>query len=180
VADSLTATFWYGKEILEMESTNNSYSVVNDIIDKSIDQRILSQYTAFLCLEPGMMGELDVVENNRNVIDPGMDTGGIIISAEEIDDQKFEVKAYPNPFTDVVTIEIQLSGESDYKNLQCEVFDLFGKRIRAFEMDEFDTGSRFNIEWDATDMRGNKVPAGTYIFICTTAQGRISKKLVVM
>ncbi len=181
-SDSLLASFWHGKEILEMESSGNSYSFINEIIDKSIENRILSNYTSFLCLEPGMMDQLENIEDNQiftrgweNEID-----GGIIISAEKPKTRLTEINAYPNPFTERINIEIQLAETVSVENAQLEIYDLFGKRIKVFSVEEFNGDSEIRIIWDATDNSGKVVTKGTYLFICTTPERRISKKLVLM
>lgn len=177
-SDSTAATFWYGKEIQEIENSTESYSLINDIIDQSIEKRILTKYTAFLCLEPGMMGELDEVAKN----DPnsGWDDGGVVIAAEETEKPEAVVKVYPNPFTDVVNIEVSLPDDANADNTQLEIYDLFGKRIKVFNVEEFNGETEIRIEWDATDFSGNTIPKGTYLFVCTTPQKRISKKLILM
>jgi len=179
--DTLTKIFWYGKEIQEMENSSNSYSIINDIIDKSIDNRILSNYTAFLCLEPSMMGVVDSINNlnSNNQNDSG--SGGVLVgTTEKVETPTLDINIYPNPFKDYVNIEVQLPEGVSIKNSQFEIYDLFGKRVKIFDVKEFNGDSKFTIRWDATDTVGNQVSAGTYIFICTTPEGRISKKMVLL
>lgn len=178
-SDSTAATFWFGKEIQKVENSSDSYSSINEIIEKSIEKRILTKYTAFLCLEPGMMGELDEIAKN----DPNSgweDGGGVVISAEEIESTKAEVKIYPNPFSERVSIELKFQQEIDHENTKLEIYDLFGKQIQIFNVAEFNGKTEIRIDWDATDLSGQKVAKGTYIFICTSPEGRISKKLILM
>ena len=179
-SDSVLGTFWYGKEILQMESLGNSYSFINDIIDKSIDNRILSNYTAFLCLEPGMMDQLENINENGQIT-RGWEDGPIIATnTETIASKETEIDAYPNPFSDRVNIEIQLSENVDCENVQLEIYDLFGKRIKVFNIEDSNGDFEFKISWDATDDSGILVSKGTYLFVCSTSEGRITKKLVVM
>lgn len=180
-SDSLTEIFWYGNEIMKLENTNDYYSVINDIIDMSIDKRILSNYTAFLCLEPGMMGELDEVDE-KDVItgEWRQTTDDIAISVETIKTQTFNVSVYPNPFTDKINIEVSVPENVSIENCQMEIYDLFGKRIKVFNPEQFNGNSEIKVVWDATDIAGSNVPKGTYIFICTTPEGKISKKLILM
>ena len=64
VTDSVLSQFWYGNEINKMESSSNySYTAINDIIDVSIKNRVLSQYTAFLSLEPSQLDQLEKIQN---------------------------------------------------------------------------------------------------------------------
>lgn len=177
--DSLAATFWHGKEIFEMENSGDSYSLINDIIDKSIENRILSNYTAFLCLESSMLGELDKIDD-KNVVTRGWDEEGAITVADEIETPAAKIKAYPNPFSDFINIEVQFPGNYSNEKLQLEIYDLFGKRLKVFDSEDFNGKSEIKITWDATDKSGNRLSKGTYLFICTTSEGRISKKLIVM
>ncbi len=178
-SDSVLGTFWYGKDILQMESSSNSYSLINDIIDKSIDNRILSTYTAFLCLEPGMLDRIENITENGQIIDDWFE-GPVATDVETAAGTETEINAYPNPFTERVNIEIQLSETISRENIQLEIYDLFGKRIKVFNIDDFNGESEFKLTWDATDDSGISVSKGTYLFICSTAEGRITRKLVVM
>jgi len=179
-SDSLTAIWWHGKEILEMENSPNSYSIINDIIENSIENRILCNYTAFLCLEPGMLGELEEIEDweTKNRWTDPMDGG--VVSAEEIKANAFEANVYPNPFNERVNIEVRLPDGATVQNSRFEIYDLFGKRIKTFSVEEFNGNSTITLRWDAADASGKKVSAGTYLFVCITPEGKISKKLIVM
>ena len=178
-SDSLTATWWFGKKIIEMENSPNSYSIINDIVDNSIENRILCNYTAFLCLEPGMMGQLDEIQERDNKNWWGPVDGGVTTSEIE-KTPTFEVDVYPNPSREQINITIQLPEGVTVINSKFEIYDLFGKRIKVFNAEEFNGETQVNLRWYATDFSGNKVPAGTYLFVCITPEGRISKKLVLM
>ena len=60
------------------------------------------------------------------------------------------------------------------------IYDLFGKKIKSFDNSEFSRDSVVRFMWNARDENGNGVPKGTYILICTSPEGRISKKLILM
>ena len=170
-SDSVISQIWIGNEILELEKTANysTYGIINEIIDKSLANRILSQYTAFLALEPGMLDELNRDEDDDDLTEAG-----------EVTKDPAGIKVYPNPFSEQVNIEIELSENINSSQLKLEIYDLFGKLIKTFDAEQLDALSKIKIEWDATNENGNRVPNGTYLFVCTTPEGRISKKLVVM
>lgn len=171
-ADSITKKVWIGNEIIELEksATYHSYGIINEIIDKSLENRILTRYTAFLCLEPGMLDEFN--ENEE--------TNEQTTEAEKISTPDSEINIYPNPFRDRVNIEITFSEETDRSQIKLEIYDLFGKLIKTFDADQYDNLSEIKIQWDATNQNGIRLPEGTYLFVCTTPNGRISKRLVVM
>lgn len=171
-SDSVIKQIWIGNEIQELEKSANyaSYSVINEIIEKSLANRILSRYTAFLALEPSMQDLL-----NRN--DDDEDN---VLDVDELTTTPADIKIYPNPFTDQVNIEVALSEELNRDEIKLEIYDMFGKLIKTFDAGQFEMLSEINIEWDATNENGIRVPNGFYLFVCTTPDGRITKKLGVM
>ncbi len=176
-SDSLIAQFWMGTKILELEKSGGSYSVINDIIDKSISNRILSQYTAFLCLEPGMLKQIDNI-SDQTIVDRWDTETAVATNENEIEETKLTV--YPNPFSNRTTIEVKLQQQINRGKIRLEIYDLFGQLIKTFDATQFDEISELKLEWDATNQNGIRVSEGTYLFVCTTPEGRISKKLVVM
>ncbi|MFW5831204.1 MAG: VIT domain-containing protein [Prolixibacteraceae bacterium] len=171
-SDSVISQIWIGNEILELEKSAHysSYGIINEIIDKSLANRILSLYTAFLALEPGMLDELNETDKR----------GEPTTAAEEIRNESEDIKIYPNPFTDKVNIEVQLPENMNRNHVKLEIYDLFGKLIKTFDARQFETLSEIKIEWNATSENGNRVPDGTYLFVCTTPEGKISKKLIII
>ncbi len=176
-SDSLISQFWIGNEILEIEKNGGSYSVINDIIDKSISNRILSQYTAFLCLEPGMLEQVNEI-NERMGEDQWGNEVPVAVNETEIENTKLTV--YPNPLSNRTTIEIKLPQQIDRSQIRLEIYDLFGKLIKSFDANQLGEISEIKLEWDATSQNGSRVSKGTYIFVCTTPEGRFSNKLVVL
>jgi hypothetical protein len=75
--------------------------------------------------------------------------------------QKLDVKFYPNPFTDVLSIEISSSGE---KPIDIMIYDVLGRKIRSLY-----TGSiqgSLIIKWDGTSDGGSVVRPGIYYLRC--------------
>ena len=180
--DTLAVKAWYGNEIFEMESSGHSFSLINDIIEKSIANRVLCYYTAFLCLEPSMMHELEEVKGQDPNVNRGWgpEDGGVLVSSPEITKSELKLNAYPNPFTDNINIELQLNESISAENIQLEIYDLFGKKIKSFDLDKFTGGSSIQLIWNARDESNREIPSGTYLLICTSPEGRISKKLVLL
>ena len=170
-ADSVLKQIWMGNEIqaLENSSHHSSYVMINEIIEKSLANRILSRYTAFLALEPGMQDLLNQDDDEE-----------FTLETEELTKTPAEIKVYPNPFTDRVNIEVSLSEDLNRDEIKLEIYDMFGKLIKTFDAEQFEMLSEINIEWDATNENGIRVPNGFYLFVCTTPEGRITKKLGVM
>ena len=88
-----------------------------------------------------------------------------------------KLTVYPNPFSDRTTIEIKLPQQIDRSQIRLEIYDLFGKLIKSFDAEQFGEISEIKLEWDATSQNGSRVSKGTYIFVCTTPEGRFSNKV---
>ena len=136
---------WVHKYIGELESHNNN-NFANEIIDSSINNRVLCNYTAFLALETG-----DTINTNRNENEPTL-----LINTKEKAPQEF--KCYPNPFTDNINIEFT----ADVKTI--EIYDLFGRKLFTKELK---AGER-KLVWDGRDSSGASLPAGIYILVAKT------------
>lgn len=184
-SDSVLSQFWYGNEITKAENSANysSYTAIKDIINISIENRVLSQYTAFLSLEPSQLGELEKVENESGQIiyywspitDGGME---IPVNVENITVQQPEIKAYPNPFDDQVNIQVELPENIQPEDVLLGIYDLFGKLIKRFDAKSFNGKTDFKLEWNGTGNNGVRLPDGTYLFVCTTPKGKVTKKLI--
>jgi len=69
-----------------------------------------------------------------------------------------QMKCYPNPFSDQLTIEIQLF---EPRKLDVKIYDLTGKLIRSLFSGK--AGKSETLFWDGTNGNGAKVISGTYI-----------------
>ncbi len=68
------------------------------------------------------------------------------------------VKCYPNPFSDQVTIEIQLQKS---QNLDVKIYDSTGRLIKTLYKGDADQNER--LIWDGRNQNGVKMPSGSYV-----------------
>jgi len=98
-----------------------------------------------------------------------------IHSQKEITGNRFLLKAFPNPFTDFVTFEYELSHEG---MVRLDVYNLGGQAVRTLVC-EREHGGRHTLSWDGRDLHGAALPAGIYLYMLTVdgkrEQGKISK-----
>ena len=177
MSDSTLVQWWHGKEIEQMEQNGYSYNLINDIIDLSVSNRVLSMYTAFLCLEPGMEDMLDNL-NNTNTF---RGTDEVVTSNSElpvITEEKLVV--YPNPFRDQTTINIEIPESIDKQHVKIEVYDLYGKLVKTFTNQKFFLESIAMIKWDGTRDNGSRLASGTYLVVCSTPNKTITKKVMIL
>ncbi len=80
------------------------------------------------------------------------------------------VKAYPNPFSQQVTIEYQLTETAP---VVLDIFDLNGKRIARFNEGKKGAG-KYAVRWNGLNGAGEKVTPGMYVYRLTVDKSLVS------
>jgi len=153
-----TRAGWAAHLIDELFAMNQNNSVISQIINTSIQKRVLSNYTAFLALEPG-------VGNLNGDGDP------YVTSATEQFSTEITASIFPNPVTDVLKISINLPEAAD---VLIELYDLLGKRIAVVFKGKKERDTQeisFNLQ---------NVPAGTYFCKIIAGQKTISTEKIIV
>ena len=83
----------------------------------------------------------------------------------------------PNPFNSETLIKYELIGSKNHVRLV--VYDLLGKKVRTL-VDTDQPAGQYNTSWDGTDLNGNNVTSGTYIYRLDTGNFRDSKRMVLV
>ena len=168
-ADTILAKVWHGRYIGDLEKAEKNNMIVQEILYESLNNRVLSLYSAFLCLEPSdSIAVCQTCKDESQLL--GIDTGVPMDSAGF-------VKLYPNPFTDLVTMEISLVQLTGINEVVIRIFSLSGQLV--FEKSEkAQPGQTVTIVWEGTGINGEKVPAGQYIVMIQAGQTMQSKKLI--
>ncbi|MCF7807486.1 MAG: cellulase family glycosylhydrolase [Candidatus Marinimicrobia bacterium] len=80
---------------------------------------------------------------------------------------------YPNPFNGGTVIPLEIETDDP---LTVEIFDILGRRVQFFDF----TGAkgRVKVSWNGTDLRGLRVPAGTYYYQVISGDMRAAKKML--
>lgn len=73
------------------------------------------------------------------------------------------VKAYPNPSTDRVNIEYELTETAP---VMLEIFDLGGRRVAGFDEGQKSPGA-YAVRWNGTDASGRSIAPGMYVYRLT-------------
>ena len=171
--DSVIQKIWAGTFIKSMEKDYSSNDIVAEIIDQSINNRILSLYTSFLCLEDTSKWCLTCLpyqfRNDWKDIP-------ILTDAEDFNKLADTVSVYPNPFTDHVNIEIQLTELSEIQDLS--VYDLKGSMIYKFDKNVIKSGNKKTISWNGQTQSGTVLKPGIYLLVFKTAKTNKTIKLV--
>jgi Ca-activated chloride channel family protein len=172
--DSAIQKIWAGTFIKSMEKDYSSNDIVAEIIDESINNRILSLYTSFLCLEDTSKWCLTCLPDQfRNEW-----TDGPIFTTDitDFNTKSDTVSVYPNPFTGHLNIEIQLADLSKLQDLS--VFDLKGSLIYKFDKNQIKSGTSKTITWNGQTQNGATLKPGIYLLVFKTAKTSKTIKLV--
>ncbi len=151
-SDSVLETSWVGKQIEELESGPRSNSAINEIVDLSKSYRVLSEYIAFLALEPS-----DTTKACASCVDESQIPIGI--EPEELPAADSLLSVYPNPFTTAATIEVTVPREIGAGSAAVVIYDVMGRKIRRFDV-QAPGGSVQKLTWDGTAADNSRVAAG--------------------
>ncbi len=177
LTDSLNRNMWAGNYINYLEEQYPNNDIINEILARSIEERILTVYTAFLCPEPGQ--EIKICYDCLNNNDQGGPTTGIKKDSAQKNDS-LSLAAYPNPFNNSTKIIINLPEKLIGKNITTKIFNILGQEIRRFDAPQSRSGGRINLLWDGKNNYGTSVSSGAYIFVLNTGSKVYSTKLLLM
>ncbi len=157
-ADSIISTCWTGRFIDVLESQAHTTESIHEIINHSMGNRILSKYTAFLTLEPGMEIEPDKDEEDDFAIH----------SEENIHkDHDLIVSAYPNPFREKITISFDIPESIDSDQVLIRIYNIMGQVIKEIAVPKGYSGQEYNFIWDETNHSAKGIAAGQYVVVIT-------------
>ncbi len=149
VSDSTIGQIWTGAYLASNEGKSGlSNAAIKDIVSLSIKKRVLSTYTAFLALEPGMLDTKPCATCKDETIKA--------TATDDIDQDSVSIKIYPNPFKEKVTIEISTNNK-DEKNIGLEILNLSGQVIYQ-DKSTSTNDEKIIVTWEAGEQ-----PKGMYI-----------------
>lgn len=171
--DSLAEEAWTGNYIQELEQVEQSNDIVSEIIQMSVDERVLSKYTAFLCLEPEQGGE---------ICEDCLDESGLITALMEdtTSTDSLEVNSFPNPFNGVTTLSISIPEGTSLTEYSFAIYNILGQRIRTFSVGERQNTRSLNLVWGGDNDMGHTMPSGTYFFVSSSPEVRVTQKLILL
>jgi hypothetical protein len=135
------------------------------ILDISIKNRMLCDFTAFLALEPN-----DTIKFMVNPFDEsGLFTG---VKFEDFNmKDSLDIKAYPNPFNSQTTITFMLSEPS---HVTLGIYNVLGQLVKEIAVLENATGKQ-TYHWDGKNKNNETISSGIY-FARAIVKGNNSQK----
>lgn len=175
-SDTLLAKMWAGNHIASLENTwNYDNEMISQIVESSLSNRVLSVYTAFLALEPGMEYSIEDPGN------PASGSNGAKIFAEDgvysldrngqpssqttgINENSIQTTIFPNPFHNRTRITISINNFRVAGNIKftIAIYDITGRKVTEFDPHELFFNGTMSVEWDGTDASGRQLKEGIY------------------
>ncbi|UCH15802.1 MAG: T9SS type A sorting domain-containing protein, partial [Bacteroidales bacterium] len=159
--DSIAEISWTGNYIEFLESGIKTNDIITEIIDFSMEYRVLSLYTAFLTLDPKL--EISSVKENINNV-----LGAI------------NIKAYPNPFKEYITFNIELPEINDLVEMTINIYNLYGQIVKTFAAEDYYANNKIEVVWDGTTNSGELASVGIYFMVVNTSRHTAKIKIVKM
>ena len=156
--DSIAERAWTGNYIEFLESNTQTNDIITEIIDLSLEYRVLSLYTAFLALDPNV--EIDSVDEDQSEEEDQSDNWATVDNNINSDLKSINIEAYPNPFTESITFNIDLPELNDIGKITINIYNLYGQVVKSFTIEEYYTDSKIEIVWDGTTNSGELVNKG--------------------
>lgn len=153
---------WTLQYLEELSSLNSNGNYTTEMIDSSMETRVLCDYTAFLALETG-----DTIAASMNEHGPGGGGGGVT-AIDDTEPASPAVKCYPNPFRDELFIEFTKAVE------ELTVYDITGRMVFRFSPAK----DQKQFSWNGRDNGQHELPAGLYIIRVKTKDGVNSRKVM--
>jgi flagellar hook assembly protein FlgD len=144
------------------------------VINMSMDNRVLSLFTAFLALEPS-----DTVHACLECAEGSGDNGGNgSVGIEDEEPKTVSIlKASPNPFENACTFTFTLPDDAG-DNITFEIMNTLGQRVQSYSIDKTAGNNIYNIDWNGKDLNNNELAAGVYIAVLNYGNGRSIIKVV--
>jgi len=170
-SDTMIQEMWAGNHLAALEAQGTSNNAILDALQFSIAERVLGKYTAFLCLEPSLGGEICLTCEDEEGVVPTEPSPTPV--------EAVAWTAYPNPFSDHVRVDLTLPEGLDPDDCTLVLFDATGRKIRQFQTPDLSgSGQDWQLTWDARDESGAQVPSGVYFLVLSTPKGNYHLKLV--
>lgn len=157
-----TALYWFGNYIMkDLFLQPQSYSTIKYIEELSVQNRLLTPYSAFVIPGPtGYSGYVRIYEDeitNIEEINQSED--------EEVIPTELAISSYPNPFNPSTNIIMSIPANLANQEKQFDIYNILGEKVKSFDMTQYNNLSEIHINWSGMNDYGNAVASGMYIAV---------------
>jgi len=154
--DTVARQIWSGMYIQSLEQSSASNELIGEIISESLENRILTYYTAFLTLEPDMViEEIDDEDQFREAL--------VDIQDELSLPTAISLAAYPNPFSVEITFKLDIPADVYDENASLRIYNASGQLVHIISLSDYPAEEQITLTWDGKDASGEEIEQGVYI-----------------
>jgi hypothetical protein len=169
LGDSCIKSIWIGKRIDQLKTQTRINSVISEMIDLSLQNRVLTDYTALLALEPS-----DTVHASKDLYDES-----VLVSVEDIEQDSiktdFKLNAFPNPFNTTTNLEFRIPADIKSSVIKLMIYNITGQIVKTFDIPVTPDKRKYSVLWDGLNEQGNQISSG--IYIATLKVDKIAKSI---
>jgi len=176
-SDSVASQVWAGQYITSLESQYASNDIIRQIIDASLKERVLSNYTAFLALEPN--DTLKFCATCNDITQGGGSTAVKSIDPKETTSDSL-VKVFPNPFNSETTLQVRLPKGVKNQEVTFRIYNTLGQLVYTFDVSKLDDRRNQQLMWRGVTNKNETIASGIYFAILSTPKGRFTSKLLML
>ncbi|MBP9872384.1 MAG: hypothetical protein KBC60_00020 [Haliscomenobacter sp.] len=164
-SDSTLKTLWHGYYIRHLEENAPNNRTTGEIIGLSLKERILSRYTAFLCLEPSLGGEPCPTCTDQS-------KGEVTSIPNRSLDSLLQVTFSPNPFSEQTIIRFAFRKGLDLASFRISICNALGQEVKTFTGLPAGKIHDLSLTWDGSASSGQQVPSGMYFLTLQGPEGK--------
>ncbi len=158
------ATAQYGQYLQDLAHENQDSWLINEMIDFSIESRILTAYTSFLVPDIENSQIESEFDDESKGGDSDWDWGATGIEETAEDTTKLELLAAPNPFNPTTTFHISIPARYAGNELNIHIYNILGQQVQSFSR-HIQTAGSYQITWNAMSDSNIPVSSGTYFAV---------------
>jgi hypothetical protein len=176
-SDSVASQVWAGQYISSLELQPASNDNIRQIIDASLKERVLSNYTAFLALEPN--DTLKFCTTCNNLTQGGGSTNVKLINQKEVTSDSL-IQVFPNPFNAQTILQVRLPKGVKNPDVSFKIYNVMGQLVYSFDVSRLDDHHNEQFTWHGITNKNESIASGIYFAILSTPKGKFTSKLLLL
>ena len=173
--DSVASQAWAGNYTASLESGSLTNDVIRQIIAVSLTNRVLTRYSAFLCLDPS-----DTVTICTSCTTQTQIINDVQRLPQTAPAKDSLVQAYPNPFNSQTVLSVRLPNGVRSNETTLRLYNTLGQVVYSFSTSSLSDRVFAKIVWNSRNDRNTTVSSGVYFVVLSTPKGRFTTKLLLL
>ena len=173
--DSVAGQVWAGNYVASLESGSLTNDVIRQIIAASLTDRVLTRYTAFLCLDPK-----DTVVVCASCTTQTPITNDVQKQPPRTQQNDSLLQAYPNPFNSQTVLNVRLPAGVKGNDVTLRIYNVLGQLVYSFPTTSLSDRATTKIVWNGTTDHNTSASSGVYFVMLSTPKGRVTTKLLLL